>query len=141
MINLSVTPPRTRQGEKTLTSCLNLPGVSTTPSRETDTKPVIELSKCKDVSITNLGNRYEPDSYIPNINRIQLDPYFLIGCVILLVILMILIIIVSYWTLNRSKTCTIRSKSNKKFLKFSVYVSMLVIFIVILFLFYLILRF
>lgn len=146
MSDLCVTPSRTGENGNTLTSCLNLPGITAgPPSPVFGMKPLIELSKCKSVTITNSGNRYGQDT-IPNSSpnyhypNQYLDPYFLIGAVIALVILMIFIIIVGYWALNRSKTYSTKTKSDKKFLKRCVYGAMIVIFIVILFLFYLIIK-
>ena len=146
MSDLCVTPLRTRENENTLTSCLNLPGIATgPPSPVFDMKPLIELSKCKSVTITNSGNRYGQDDSSPHIDHYYNKHnhsdrfFFLVGCVIALVVLMLLSIISGYWVLNRSKYAT-KSKSDKKFLKRCVYGAMIVIFMVILFMFYLILK-
>lgn len=152
MSNLSVTPPKIRSGENTLSSCINLPSLSSSqPSPVIDIQPLIELSKCKSVTITNSGNRYSPYSDIFDTNQSscngfsggyknqRFDPYFLLGCIIALVVLMILIIIVGYWILI-NKSNKEYSRNDKKFITRCIYGTMIVIFIVILFLFYLVLR-
>ena len=135
MSNFSVTPPPIRDNKNTLTSCLNLPGIGTEPpSPAIDVKPLIELSNCKSFNITtSSGNRYGQDMVYPTFGNPQYpnhnhNPnhktndnsdrfYFLIGCIVALVILMLLTIIGGYWALNHSKTYSNKSESDKEFLK------------------------
>lgn len=143
MSDISVTPPKMRLDETPLSAYLNLPCfLSNSPPPSNDIKPLIELSKCKSVTITNSGNRYPSYSEMMeseitrfNHNHLRLDPYFLIGCIVALIVLMVLIII-GYWVIIRK---TDSGRIPKKFIQRCIYGIMIVIFTVILFLFYLIL--
>jgi len=68
------------------------------------------------------------------ISKYQLNPSFLIFCIIGLIFLMILLIIGSYWILKRCD----KNKSDKKFFKRCTYCAIFIIFIVIIFLLYMI---
>lgn len=110
------------------------------------TEPLIDLTKCKSVTITNSGNSYGVGSeYQPISNNtstcksLGLEPRFLLICIILLVVLMLLLIFVGYWLLTKSKRYEKANKEDRDFLKSCVYGAGIVIFIIIVFLIYLIL--
>ena len=74
------------------------------------------------------------------LTKTQLDPYFLIGCIVFLIVVLTLVVFGGYYLLTRSKRYSTTNSKDRKFLKQCIYGTGVIIFIVILFLFYLIVR-
>ena len=90
----SETPPPTRQ-DATVNSCLNfLQSSVAMPS------PTFIKSDCNDQLPATVEVKCQTTT---KLTKTQLDPYFLIGCIVFLIVVLTLVVFGGYYLLTRSK--------------------------------------